>query len=587
MLLWTAEWVHLYKPCLTNLILYHLKKKNKHQEIPPKLKDFRNFLFLVWKHLNLPDPPPLQYDIAEYLQHGPKRSVIMAFRGVGKSWITSAFVVHQLLLDPSKNILVVSASKNRSDDFSTFTLRIIQEIPILQGLKPSENQRFSKIAFDVGPAPASHAPSVKSLGISSQLTGSRADIIVADDVEVANNSATQGMRDKLDEQEKEFDAIIKPLDSSRIIFLGTPQCEDSIYNKLRERGYKSRIWPSEYPDDTEATNNYGGDLAPLIADDINEETVGTSTEPLRFTDLDLEERKMSYGRTGYALQFMLNPKLSDADRYPLKINDLIISDVDVDLAPEKIVWSSDPDNTDRELPNVGLAGDRFRRPSSTVGDMIPYSGSVLSIDPSGRGKDETGYAVVKMLNGQLYVPDAGGIRGGYDEKTLKQLVAIAKDNKVNIVVIESNFGDGMFMELIKPLFRTTYPVTIEEVRHNKQKELRIVDVMEPVLNAHRLVVDPSVITYDYKSALTYPIEQQTRYMLMYQLSRITRDKGSLVHDDRLDALSIAVGYWTQQMAANADQSMVDRQQELLHKELQDFTDSFHKRNNKAVANLWM
>jgi hypothetical protein len=563
-----------------------LKKKNN-IEIPPKLKDFRNFLYLVWKHLNLPDPTPLQYDIAEYLQHGPKRSVIMAFRGVGKSWITSAFVVHQLLLNPSKNILVVSASKNRSDDFSTFTLRIIQEIPILQGLKPSENQRFSKIAFDVGPAPASHAPSVKSLGISSQLTGSRADIIVADDVEVANNSATQGMRDKLDEQVKEFDAIVKPLDTSRIIFLGTPQCEDSIYNKLRERGYKSRIWPSEYPDESEATNNYGGDLAPLIADNIAEETVGTSTEPLRFTDLDLEERKMSYGRTGYALQFMLNPKLSDADRYPLKINDLIISDVDVDLAPEKIVWSSDPDNTDRELPNVGLAGDRFRRPSSTVGDMIPYSGSVLSIDPSGRGKDETGYAVVKMLNGQLYVPDAGGIRGGYDEKTLKQLVAIAKDNKVNIVVIESNFGDGMFMELIKPLFRTTYPVTIEEVRHNKQKELRIVDVMEPVLNAHRLVVDPKVITNDYRSALTYPIEQQTRYMLMYQLSRITRDKGSLVHDDRLDALSIAVGYWTQQMAANADQSMVDRQQELLHKELQDFTDSFHKRNNKAVANLWM
>ena len=561
--------------------------KKKHQEIPPKLKDFRNFLFLVWKHLNLPDPTTLQYDIAEYLQNGPKRSVIMAFRGVGKSWITSAFVVHQLLLDPSKNILVVSASKNRSDDFSTFTLRIIQEIPILSHLKPSENQRFSKIAFDVGPAPASHAPSVKSLGISSQLTGSRADIIVADDVEVANNSATQGMRDKLDEQVKEFDAIIKPLDTSRIIFLGTPQCEDSIYNKLRERGYSSRIWPSEYPDDTEAINNYGGDLAPLIADNITPETVGTSTEPLRFTDLDLEERKMSYGRTGYALQFMLNPKLSDADRYPLKINDLVVMDVDVDVAPEKIVWSSDPDNCDRALPNVGLAGDRYRRPANTVGDMIPYTGSVLSIDPSGRGKDETGYAVVKMLNGQLFVPDAGGIRGGYDTKTLQQLVAIAKDNKVNTVVIESNFGDGMFMELIKPLFRTTYPVTIEEVRHNKQKELRIVDTLEPVLNSHRLIVDPTVINNDYRSALSYPIEQQTRYMLMYQLSRITRDRGSLVHDDRLDALSIAVGYWVQQMAADVNQSMIDRQQELLHEELTNFTDSFHKRSNNKSVVSWM
>ena len=559
--------------------------KKKHQEIPPPLRDFRNFLYLVWKHLNLPDPTELQYDIADYMQHGPKRSTIMAFRGVGKSWICSAYVVHQLLLDPTKNVLVVSASKNRADDFSTFTLKIIHDIPILKQLKPTEHQRFSKIAFDVGPAPASHAPSVKSLGISSQLPGSLAVIIVADDVEVPNNSATQGMRDKLDEQVKEFEAILKPLDSSRVLFLGTPQCEDSIYNKLRERGYNARIWPSEYPDESEVISNYGGDLAPLIADNIDETTTSTTTEPLRFTDIDLEERKMSYGRTGYALQFMLNPKLSDADRYPLKINDLIIMDVDVDTAPEKVLWSSDQDQADRTLPNVGLSGDRYKRPAKTIGDNVPYTGSVLSIDPSGRGKDETGYAVVKMLNGQLFVPDAGGIRGGYDEVTLKRLVSIAKDNKVNKVVIESNFGDGMFMELIKPLFRTTYPITIEEVRHNKQKELRIVDVMEPVLNSHRLILDPSVINDDYKSALTYPIEQQTRYMLMYQLSRITRDKGSLAHDDRLDALSIAIGYWVQQMAADVNQNMIDRKQELLDQELTNFTDSFHKRS-RSKAFLW-
>ena len=559
-----------------------MKKKT---EIPPQLRDFRNFLYLVWKHLNLPDPTELQYDIADYMQHGPKRSTIMAFRGVGKSWICSAYVVHQLLLDPTKNVLVVSASKNRADDFSTFTLKIIHDIPILKSLKPTENQRFSKIAFDVGPAPASHAPSVKSLGISSQLTGSRADIIVADDVEVPNNSATQGMRDKLDEQVKEFEAILKPLDTSRVLFLGTPQCEDSIYNKLRERGYNARIWPSEYPTRQEVTSNYGGDLAPLVESNINDTTTGTSTEPLRFTDMDLEERKMSYGRTGYALQFMLNPKLSDADRYPLKINDLIIMDVDVDTAPEKVLWSSDPDMADKTLPNVGLSGDRYKRPSKTVGDNIPYTGSVLSIDPSGRGKDETGYAVVKMLNGQLFVPSAGGIKGGYDVNTLKQLVAIAQNNKVNKVVIESNFGDGMFMELIKPLFKTTYPVTIEEVRHNKQKELRIVDVMEPVLNSHRLIFDPSVITNDYQSALTYPIEQQSRYMLFYQLSRITRERGSLVHDDRLDALSIAIGYWVQQMAADANQNMIDRKQELLQEELTKFTDSFYKRS-RSKAYLW-
>ena len=122
-------------------------------DIPEQLKDFRNFLYLVWKELNLPEPTPIQYEIAEYMQSGKTPS--SRFRGVGKSWICSAFVVHQLLLDPSKNILVVSASKTRADDFSTFTLRLIHEMPLLAHLKPNDKQRFSKISFDVGGAPAS------------------------------------------------------------------------------------------------------------------------------------------------------------------------------------------------------------------------------------------------------------------------------------------------------------------------------------------------------------------------------------------------------------------------------------------------
>ena len=555
--------------------------------VPNELKDLRNFTYLCWQHLGLPPPTKLQYDMCKYLQYGPKRSVIQAFRGCGKSWLTSVFVIHQLLLDHKKNVLVVSASKARSDEFSTFCQRLINDMPILAHLKPRDDQRFSKISFDIGPAPASHAPSVKSLGITSQLTGSRADLIIADDIEVPNNSQTEGMRDKLDESVKEFDSILKPLEDSRIIFLGTPQTESTIYTKLQDRGYQARVWTAQYPTLDEANKNYGETLAPFIRDNISEETVGTSVEPLRFTDLDLEERKMSYGRSGYALQFMLNPRLSDADRYPLKINDLIVMDCDPDLAPEKVVWSSDPDMVDRELPNVGFNGDRYRRPASTVGDMIPYTGSVLSIDPSGRGKDETGYAVVKMLNGQLFVPEAGGIRGGYETKTLQQLVDIAKNNKVNQVIIESNFGDGMYAELIKPLFRTSYPVTIEEVRHSKQKELRIVDTLEPVLNSHKLIIDPKVIKEDYQSAMIYPIEQQARYMLMHQLSRITKERGSITHDDRLDALAIAVAYWTEQMAASADRNMLERKQELLQEELTKFTDSFHKRSNNKTAVSWI
>lgn len=550
-----------------------------------QLKDFRNFLFLVWKQLNLPAPTPIQYEIADYMQHGDKRAVIQGFRGVGKSWICSAYVVHQLLLDPSKNILVVSASKTRADDFSTFTLRLIHEMPILKHLIPQDKQRFSKISFDVGPAPAAHAPSVKSLGITSQLTGSRADIIVADDVEVPNNSATQMMRDKLGEQVKEFDAILKPNDDSKIIFLGTPQCEDTIYRQLTERGYSTRIWPAQYITPEHNTKRYDGNVAECC---INIDNKGKSTEPLRFSDVDLAERKVSYGSAGYALQFMLDANLSDVEKYPLKIADLIVMSLDADLAPERLVWARDPSlEWDGSIPNVAMTGDRFYRPLKTLGKHIPYTGCVMSIDPSGRGKDETGYAVVKMLNGYLYVTAAGGVQGGYSDETLKFLSMTAREHKVNEIVVESNFGDGMFVELLKPILRKVHACTIEEVRHSTQKEKRIIDTLEPVMTGHKLVVDPKVIQEDYETSQVYPKDHALKYQLVYQMTRLTRERGAVTHDDRLDALSIAVGYWTQQMAQDASDRILERKEEDLMKELQKHADAYYKvRRNGPEVLTW-
>tara|TARA_R100000657_G_C4681004_1_gene129585 strand:- start:976 stop:2646 length:1671 start_codon:yes stop_codon:yes gene_type:complete len=549
-------------------------------DLPEEIKDFRNFLFLVWKQLNLPQPTPIQYEIADYMQHGPKRAVIQGFRGVGKSWICSAFVVHQLLLDPSKNILVVSASKTRADDFSTFTLRLIHEASFLQHLAPGDKQRFSKISFDVGPAPASHAPSVKSLGITSQLTGSRADIIVADDVEVPNNSATQMMRDKLSEQVKEFDAIIKPDEESKILFLGTPQCEDTVYRSLQERGYDTKIWPAQYITQSKNNLTYNDNVSQLC---VSTEKENKSTEPLRFSDIDLADRKVSYGSAGFALQFMLDSKLSDVEKYPLKINDLLVMSLDNELAPEKVVWANDPAlEWDSTVPNVGMTGDRFHRPFKVLGDHIPYTGSVMSIDPAGRGKDETGFAICKMLNGFLYVPAAGGLQGGYSEETLKYLCVLAKEHNVNTIIVESNFGDGMFVELIKPILTKVHPCTIEEVRHSTQKERRIIDTLEPVMAGHKLVIDPEVIKSDFRTAQEYSQESSLKYQLIYQLSRLTRDRGAITHDDRLDALSIAIAYWTEQMAQDASQKMEDRKEDLLREELQRFQDSFHKSRGSSV-----
>ena len=537
-------------------------------KVPAKLKIFKNFLYLAWKHLQLPPPTKIQYDMADFLQYGPKRSCVQAFRGAGKSWITSAFACWNWLMDPQKNILVVSASKTRADDFSTFTQRLIHELPILEHLKPREDQRSSKVSFDVGPARASHAPSCKSMGITSQLTGSRADLIIADDVESANNSQTQLMRDRLSETIKEFDSIIKP-EIGRIIFLGTPQTELSIYNQLEERGFKTQIWPARFPD-SKAIINYGHKLAESILKNKDKFKPGQALDPDRFDDVDLMEREASYGRSGFSLQFMLDTTLSDVNKYPLKLNDLIImSGVSSwEQAPGKLQWANSLDQIkalDPEIPNVGLKGDYYVAPMHVSKDYFPFEGAVMSIDPAGRGADRTAYAIVKMLNGILYLTDIGSLEGGYEEKILVDLANAAKAQDVSYITIESNFGDGMFNRLLEPILARIHPCTIEETRSSVQKEKRIIDTLEPVFNSHRLVVDQELIRKDY--------ELEMQHQLFYQMTRLTKARSCLKHDDLIDVLAMAVGYWTNYLGRDVFEAEQEARNERLSTELDRFMET--------------
>jgi len=149
--------------------------------------------------------------------------------------------------------------------------------------------------------------------------------------------------------------------------------------------------------------------------------------------------------------------------------------------------------------------------------------------------------------------------------------------------VESNFGDGMFTQLLKPILGKIYRCTIEEVRHSVQKERRICDTLEPVMNSHRLCIDKRVIEKDYESTRHLPPEKALRYQMMYQMSRVTRQKGALAHDDRLDVLAIAVNYWTEQMAQDADKAMATRADEKLRKELDDFVDGVLGRKSKPLS----
>jgi hypothetical protein len=546
---------------------------------PDRLKqDFRLFLFLVYQHLGLPVPTPRQLEIAHYLQHGPKRLWIAAFRGIGKSWITVAFVLWLLYCNPQLNILVVSASKRLSDDFSTFCKRLISEMDILAHLRPRDEQRNSNIAFDVGPADADKDPSVKSVGITGQMTGSRADVIVADDVEVPKNSATQDQREKLLKLVGEFDDVLKPLDTSRVIFLGTPQSDQTVYNNLTQKGFAVRFWPARYP---KSLDTYAGRLSPSIAEALQKNPSlakacagrGAPTDT-RFTDEDLYERETSKGRSEFMLQFMLNTALSDAEKYPLRLSDMTVFDCHPERAPVDLIWASGDQQVLNDVPNVGLNGDRIHKPmaiSTDAKDWSPYQGIVMAIDPAGRGGDEVGYAIVAYHYGRLYLLDAGGLKGGYQDENLILLAQVAKQWKVGKIIIEPNFGDGMFEKLLRPHLTRIYPCTVEESeRTNTQKEVRIIDTLEPVLNQHRLIVNKSLFKKDLDSVDHYASDTQARYRLFYQLTRLTREKGSLAKDDRVDALALAVHYWTQQMDRDVEAAQRIHRSKMLDAELRQY-----------------
>lgn len=549
-----------------------MKSRVQNYKNNPVTTDFRNFLYLTWKHLNLPNPTAVQYDIADFLQNAPRRTVIQAFRGIGKSWICSAFVCWNLLRNPDLKFLVVSASKSRADDFSTFTKRLIFEMDILKHLTPRSDQRGSNVSFDVAPSKASHAPSVKSVGITGQLTGSRANFIISDDCESLNNSLTQSMRDKLTDSVKEFEAVLSP--NGKIIFLGTPQSDMSVYNDLPSRGYETRIWTARIPEN-DKLSRYGNKLAPFIIS--KGKAVGDPVDPDRFDDLDLKEREASYGRSGFALQFMLDTSLSDKDRYPLKLSDLIVMDIDRNIAPVKLAWAGSQEYVCEDLPSVGFTGDKYHKPMFKSEEFDNYSGVVMAIDPSGRGQDELGVAVAAMLGGNLYVPLCTGLSGGYSESNLALLARWARDYSVKHIIVESNFGDGMFTQLLKPVVAKTYPVTIDEVRHSKQKELRIIDTLEPLLNQHRLVVSPQLIRQDFDT-------KDPKYQLFYQLTRLTKDRGSLRNDDRLDALAIACAYWIEQMSVDNDKTIQDYKDKQLTTQLEKFMEGAVGR--KPKGNLW-
>ncbi len=559
------------------------KKQPPSRPVEEQLSEsFPLFLSLVWKSLDLPSPTRAQLAIAQYLQNGPKRLQIQAFRGLGKSWIAAAFVLWTLWNDRDKKILVISASKQRADDFTIFTQKCILEFDWLAHLRPmDDDQRWSRVSFDVAGCRPAQAPSVKSVGITGQITGSRADLIVFDDVEVPANSATDFMREKLLQLVTEGESVLTPKADSRIVFLGTPQTTFTIYRTLRERNYRPFVWPARYPKDL---TGYEEVLAPQLVRDLERDGLDAlrwSPTDSRFSEINLLEREQSMSRSNFMLQFMLDTSLSDALKFPLKLSDFSVLPLDLTKGPSDLVWGADKE-TQLDLPAVALPGDRWHRPK-TVSEYTSWGQTIIAVDPSGRGKDETVAVVLSQINGYLFVRDIFANQDGYSDSTLCEILRRAKKYKATLCLIESNFGDGAVMELMKKhAIEMKIGLAFEEVRATTRKEDRIIDTLEPILNQHRLVIDQRLIEWDYRSNGDMAPEERLPRMLMYQLTRMCREKGAVKHDDRADALALGVKYFQDILAISAKEAQIEQKRMEWNRMMTAFIDHPQEATDRLV-----
>lgn len=497
---------------------------------------------------------PVQEDIASFLDDTSigNRKMIQAQRGQAKTTICALYCLWRIIHHCAIRILIVTASADHAENITKVMFGALTDWDKLECLRPGKNDRQSTKKFDVHKTlkGLDISPTVTCAGVATALAGKRADLIIADDIENRENSRTDDARDKLIHSANEFPNLAN--DGGDIIFLGTPQSRKSIYKELTSKGYVVRIWTGRVPKKTEVMN-YEGCLAPYILDKIKECSnldyiygldldSGPAIDPIINPEETLVQAEMN-DRADFRLQRMLDTTLSDMNMFPIRCHDLLWMNVDPLQGIPLTVHTTKNHTSKIDLPKTHTHRGELFMADVLQGECVPITRVLVAVDPSGAGEnaDETGYAVVGTSGDRLICLEVGGIPGGYNSKSFEQLSNIITKWNPSELLIEKNFGYGAFKAVWEnhALFEKHHNLPIVEVTNTRQKEERICDALEPLVNSKKLIMNMDILEDDWASAMKHPKDRRS-YSLMTQMADITREKDALKHDDRIDALAMAV-----------------------------------------------
>lgn len=416
-------------------------------------------LVWLWNRCQGQTTPALHREIAVWLgrswQRGDRRLLLLVFRSAGKSTLIGIFCAWLLLQDPELRILVLSAEQDLARKMVRNVQRIIERHPLTRGLIPRRADQWSADQFTVRRRMTRRDPSLLARGIGANITGSRADVVICDDVEVPNTCNTPAKRQELRERLREIAYVLVP--GGLQLYAGTPHSYYSIY--------------------ADAPRPEIGEVEPFLAaftslripllDDH-----GGSRWPERFPLDKVEEMRRHTGPAKFESQMLLRPRTLD----------------EVRLDPDRLLRYEAPLEY-RESNGQGSLSIDGRRLVSASGWWDPAYGAPGTGDASVVAAvfvDEQG---LYWLHGVRYLHHDPARTREVDEATqlCRQVAAFARDLYLPALAIETN-GLGRFLPALLRRELATQGAGCSVIEHTSRtaKDQRILDAFDPILAAAAL-----------------------------------------------------------------------------------------------------
>jgi hypothetical protein len=457
--------------------------------------------YLMWAKLMGWTVPLLHVRICQWLEHckDPVR-VLLVFRGASKSTTYAVYKAWKLYRDNNDRSLIWAADDKLATKLTRDTLNVLRRHPLTRGMLPPKPGAQS---FWVLGSMDARNPSMEAVGVNGNATGSRADAVDFDDVEVPKNIKTPEARQNLRLKIEESTHIAVP--GAQKSYIGTPHTHDSIYTEQVQGGAAVLKIPlfehHRRFTDTASGQQYHfgfdagpdglyvfagiGKFAKLLVEDIDYTQQGRciilakpinavldiyagNAWPERFTRAEVTQRRTDT-RTlnGWDSQYQLEAK---------PVNETRLDPSRMLAYADKPVVRVANRETLMMLGKVRIVGARARWDVAL--GKIKSDASAFSL-------------VLTDAKGNLYWQVAEGLMGDLDDQC-KRVLALVLEYQIPRVVVETN-GAGGFVppRLRKFLFGTGCAVVDDHATVNKQK--RILDAFEPPLSMQVLWAHTSVL----------------------------------------------------------------------------------------------